>query len=114
MARSQGSPYGRGENRGSSCGFVLIGAWPNTNWLAGVIARDSWGYVLTGDDFTRDGTAWPDERAPLPFETSLPGVFAVGDVRHGSVKRPPQRSARAPSPFAPSTTTFALSTTRSQ
>ena len=78
---------GEAETVAAAAVFVLIGAWPNTNWLEGVVARDRWGYVLTGDDLTQDGTAWPDERAPLPFETSLPGVFAVGDVRHGSVKR---------------------------
>ena len=78
---------GEAETVAAAAVFVLIGAWPNTNWLEGVVARDRWGYVLTGDDLTQDGTAWPDEHAPLPFETSLPGVFAVGDVRRGSVKR---------------------------
>jgi thioredoxin reductase (NADPH) len=48
------------------------------------VGRDQWGFVLTGPD---TGQAWPLERAPYLFETSLPGVFAVGDARHGSVKR---------------------------
>ena len=64
--------------------FVLIGARAHTGWLPDSIERDRWGYVLTGPDLTG---AWPLERPPLMHETSEPGVFAVGDVRHGSVKR---------------------------
>jgi thioredoxin reductase (NADPH) len=64
--------------------FVLIGSAPFTNWLPDTIARDQWGFILTGADL---GERWPHRRAPLLLETSLPGVFAVGDVRHGSVKR---------------------------
>jgi thioredoxin reductase (NADPH) len=64
--------------------FVLIGAQPPTEWLPGTIARDQWGYILTGPD---TGDCWRQQRTPLLLETSLPGVFAVGDVRHGSVKR---------------------------
>jgi thioredoxin reductase (NADPH) len=64
--------------------FVLIGTEPFTHWLPGAVGRDQWGFVLTGPD---TGKRWPLERAPYPFETSLPGVFAVGDARHGSVKR---------------------------
>jgi thioredoxin reductase (NADPH) len=63
--------------------FVLIGAEPRTGWLPAGIERDRAGYLLTGTDVQ---TAAP-ERPPLLFETSMPGVFAVGDVRHGSVKR---------------------------
>ena len=63
--------------------FVLIGAEPRTDWLEGVVERDERGYVLTG----RDLRGWPLERPPLLLETSLPGVFAVGDVRYRSVKR---------------------------
>jgi thioredoxin reductase (NADPH) len=68
--------------------FVLIGAQPHTSWLPDVIQRDQPGFILTGTDLLA-GTPrrWPLVRAPLPFETSLPGVFAVGDVRHGSTKR---------------------------
>ena len=51
------------------------------------MARDRWGFVLTGPDLEAEGAAWPLERPPFPLETSLPGVFAAGDVRHGSVKR---------------------------
>jgi thioredoxin reductase (NADPH) len=64
--------------------FVLIGAEPLTGWLPGRLGRDRWGYLLTGPDAR--GT-WTLERPPLPLETTMPGVFAVGDVRHGSVKR---------------------------
>jgi thioredoxin reductase (NADPH) len=63
--------------------IVLIGARPHTGWLPGTILRDEWGYVLTGFDVPR----WTLERAPLGLETSLPGVFAAGDVRSHSVKR---------------------------
>jgi thioredoxin reductase (NADPH) len=64
--------------------FVLIGAAPHTDWLPGEIDRDDSGYVLTGAD--RPGGAQAGRSARL-FETTLSGVFAVGDVRHGSVKR---------------------------
>ena len=66
--------------------FVLIGAQPRTQWLAGSVARDRQGFILTGPDLPA-GTRWPPGRPPLPLETSLPGVFAAGDVRQGSVKR---------------------------
>jgi thioredoxin reductase (NADPH) len=65
--------------------FVLIGAEPHTSWLSGVLQLDDRGFILTGRDIPQP--AWPLQRAPLPFETSLPGVFAAGDVRYGSVKR---------------------------
>jgi thioredoxin reductase (NADPH) len=64
--------------------FVLIGAQPFTGWLPGTIQRDQWGFILTGPD---TGQHWPLQRAPFPLETTIPGVFAVGDVRHGSIKR---------------------------
>jgi thioredoxin reductase (NADPH) len=64
--------------------FVLIGAHPLTDWLPPQIVRDAHGFLLTGDDL--DG-AWSLDRSPLPLETSMPGVFAAGDARHGSVKR---------------------------
>ena len=70
--------------------FVLIGAEPRTQWLPHPVRRDQSGFVVTGTDLLEGG--WPDERWPLRrlpmfLESSLPGVFAVGDVRHGSVKR---------------------------
>jgi thioredoxin reductase (NADPH) len=64
--------------------FVLIGAQPFTGWLPEAVKRDPWGYILTGPDAGQD---WPLERAPFLLETTTPGVFAVGDVRHGSMKR---------------------------
>ncbi len=65
--------------------FVLIGVQPHTQWLAGTLERDTGGYILTGRDLP-DG-AWPSARRPKRYETSMPGVFAAGDVRHGSAKR---------------------------
>lgn len=65
--------------------FVMIGAEPHTDWLAGVLHLDERGFILTGRDIP--GTGWALERGPYPFETSRPGVFAAGDVRTGSVKR---------------------------
>jgi thioredoxin reductase len=68
--------------------FVLIGSEPRTEWLGEDLARDQWGFILTGQDVPDDTDAfWPGDRQPLPHETSLPGVFAAGDVRHASVKR---------------------------
>jgi len=68
--------------------YVMIGAVPHTDWLDDVLARDAQGYILTGPDVVaQDEVEWPLERPPLLLETSLPGVFAAGDVRHGSVKR---------------------------
>ena len=66
--------------------FMMIGAHPHTGWLPREIARDSRGFVLTGPDLP-ELPAWPLERPPFLLETSMPGVFAAGDVRHGSVKR---------------------------
>jgi thioredoxin reductase (NADPH) len=68
--------------------FVLIGAQPRTEWLGEAVARDRWGFILTGPDLPASTHAsWPTDRPPLPLETSLPGVFAAGDVHRGSVKR---------------------------
>jgi thioredoxin reductase (NADPH) len=70
--------------------FIFIGALPRTEWLANVVERDERGFILTGPDLIRDGQrpkGWPLERDPFLLEASVPGVFAVGDVRHGSIKR---------------------------
>jgi thioredoxin reductase (NADPH) len=64
--------------------FVLIGAQPFTGWLPEAVKRDQWGFIRTGPDTGQD---WPLPRAPFLLETTIPGVFAVGDVRHGSMKR---------------------------
>jgi thioredoxin reductase (NADPH) len=65
--------------------FVLIGSQPRSEWLAGSVALDRWGSVITGTASAETG--WPLERPPMLLETSVPGVLAVGDVRAGSVKR---------------------------
>jgi len=70
--------------------FIFIGALPKTDWLAGVVERDDRGFLLTGSDLVADcqrPNGWTLERDPFLLETNVPGIFAVGDVRHGSVKR---------------------------
>jgi thioredoxin reductase (NADPH) len=67
--------------------FVFIGAQPHTGWLPEEIERDEGGYLLTGHDLGLGPEGWSLERAPMMLETSMPGVFAAGDVRYGSVKR---------------------------
>jgi thioredoxin reductase (NADPH) len=65
--------------------FVLIGATPNTDWLDSTVQRTSKDFIVTGHDV--NSLKWPLRRQPMSFETSMPGVFAVGDVRLGSMKR---------------------------
>ena len=67
--------------------FVFIGAAPRTDWLPGDLLRDERGFVLTGPDLHGRPPGWPLDREPYHLETSMPGVFAAGDVRAESVKR---------------------------
>ena len=67
--------------------FVMIGATPHADWLPEEVVRDRHGFILTGRDLAGEDLARAGQPVPLPLETSMPGVFAVGDVRAGSVKR---------------------------
>ncbi len=68
--------------------FIFIGASPRTDWLGPDVVRDEQGFVVTGQDLLRvDSARWPLARPPLALETSVPGVFAAGDVRLNSMKR---------------------------
>jgi thioredoxin reductase (NADPH) len=67
--------------------FVFIGAAPRVSWLPDAIERDENGFVLAGPEISRENGAWKEPREPFLLETSVPGVFVAGDVRHGSVKR---------------------------
>ena len=67
--------------------FVFIGVAPRTEQFAGFVELDEKGFIVTGPDLSRRKMAWPLERDPLMFETSVPGVFAAGDVRSGSNRR---------------------------
>jgi thioredoxin reductase (NADPH) len=70
--------------------FVMAGAVPNTSWLARCVVLDDKGFIKTGPDISQEdlaAAAWPLARPPYLLETSRPGVFAVGDVRGGNIKR---------------------------
>jgi thioredoxin reductase (NADPH) len=70
--------------------FIFIGALPRTDWLGDLVERDERGFILTGSDLFINGSrpkGWALDRDPFLLETNIPGIFAVGDVRHGSVKR---------------------------
>lgn len=70
--------------------FIFIGATPHTDFVEGIVERDERGFILSGSDLIRDGQrpkGWTEDRDPALLEASVPGIFVVGDVRHGSVKR---------------------------
>ena len=74
----------------ASAMFIYIGALPRTDWLGKTVVRDDRGFVMAGPDLMKDGKhppGWNLDRDPFLLESSVPGVFVVGDVRHGSIKR---------------------------
>jgi thioredoxin reductase (NADPH) len=78
------------ERRDAGALFIFIGAEPRTDWLEGTVCRDGKGFILTGANLLRDGKrppGWTLDRDPALLETNVPGVFAVGDVRNGAVRR---------------------------
>jgi thioredoxin reductase (NADPH) len=84
------SDTGKTERVPASSMFIFIGALPRTDWLGDVVERDDRGFILTGPDLVWNGKrpkGWALDRDPFLLETNIPGLFAVGDVRHGSVKR---------------------------
>jgi thioredoxin reductase (NADPH) len=86
----QCEPSGTRKELPASSLFIFIGAQPRTDWLGTLIERDERGFILSGPDLLRDGkrpASWTLDRDPGLLETNVPGIFVVGDVRHGSVKR---------------------------
>src|SRR3970282_1397566 len=77
--------------------FIFIGQSARTDWLGDDVDRDERGFILSGAECGPHPKGWNLQRPPLPFETSVPGVFVAGDVRHGSVERgavPPGEGAK--------------------
>jgi len=84
------SPSGETKELPATSLFIFIGAQPRTDWLGNVVERDERGFILSGPDLIHDGrkpASWTLSRDPSLLETGVPGIFVVGDVRHGSVKR---------------------------
>lgn len=81
------SDTGQDETVAASGLFIFVGAKPSTGWLGDLVARDERGFVLAGHDLQGVESGWPLPREPFLLETSLPGVFVSGDVRHGNTKR---------------------------
>src|ERR687889_678978 len=84
------SKTGEEETASARSLFIFIGAAPKTEWLDGVVERDERGFILSGPDLMHEGKrakGWRPDRDPFLLETSVPGIFVAGDVRHGSVKR---------------------------
>jgi thioredoxin reductase (NADPH) len=75
------------EEREAAAVFVFVGAQPHSDFIKGLVAVNEKGFILTGTDLPTDPKVWPLERDPYLMETSVPGIFAAGDVRHGSLRR---------------------------
>jgi len=84
--KTYNSQTGEREELHPAAAFIFIGLEPNSDFTSGYLAQDQWSYILTGHDLVH-GKETTGGREPLPFETSVPGVFAAGDVRHGSTKQ---------------------------